>query len=96
MKQIAERVVLHVISEPGDNTRYDYFVTENYDVFSFMPDHSTFAFPQTLHYYEIKEIEGIDQFNQYCKDILRKETKVNPHTLMECIRTAKELFIQHN
>jgi len=87
MKIKTIRAVHHIVSEPGDATLYDYFVYEDYDEFSFMPCKSTFKFPQRLNYWDIKDINSIqDLIGDSDPDM-----DVNPHTIMECIRTIKEL-----
>ena len=77
----------HVISEPGDCTRYDYFVyQEGYDKFNFMPRKSTFRFPQSLY---LSEVEGLDETK--IPDIKPEYYSCNAYTLLECIRTMKKL-----
>ena len=75
----------HVISEPGDHTRYDYMVYKNYDNYSFMPVESTFRFPQRLNIYSVR---GIDE--KRIREIAEYEN-CNYYTLLECIRTMEEL-----
>lgn len=41
IKQIGTNAY-HVISEPGDATRYDYFVIQYYDEFMFAPRENSF------------------------------------------------------
>ena len=91
MKQIIKltkdraKNIYHVVSEPGDATRYDYFVyRDGPDEFCFMPCKSIFVFPQRLSWYEIhlKEEELIR---------LAKFHACNVWTLKECIRTMEEL-----
>lgn len=78
---------LHIISEPGDATRYDYGVYQTGpDDFSFMPIGSTFVFPQRLNFYDVVDIVSVDQ----CSD-KAKALGCNPYTLFECIRRVKEL-----
>jgi len=90
MKIKTIRQVYHIISEPGDNTRYDYFVTNFGDTYMFLPYESTFKFPQKLNYWEVKDIESMEDLDDY-KELLKEHVGVNPWTLMECIRTLKEL-----
>ena len=77
-----------VISEPGDATRYDYAVYQNKDDFCFMFLGNIFAYPQRLNYFKIKHFKEIT--NELVN--LAKYHNCNPHTLLECIRTVKELF----
>lgn len=75
--------VLHIISEPGDGTRYDYLVYRDGPAeFCFMPARSTFRFPQRLNYWKDKD---------YDVNLLAVEHNCNPHTIIECIRVMKEL-----
>jgi negative regulator of sigma E activity len=74
-----------VESEPGDGTRYSYFVYMDFDEFLFMPFRSTFRFPQRLNYFDVQNITDNDGIK-----IADKEN-CNPYTLMECIRTMNEL-----
>ena len=94
MKQIIKltkdraKNIYHVVSEPGDATRYDYFVyRDGPDEFCFMPCRSTFRFPQRLNYYDFKDT-GIDVNKDYSIGI---EYNCNLYTLKECIRTMEEL-----
>lgn len=78
--------VFHIISEPGDATRYDYFVFRDGDDFCFMPRKSTFRFPQRINYWDI-----VEETKEIIQDISKREN-CNPFTVSECIRTAKSLF----
>lgn len=85
-----------VDSEPGDATRYNYFVFRNGpDIFHFMPCDNTFKYPQILNYWDIRDIQ-IDGSKsiEVCEEWFRLAHKhmCNPHTLAECIRTAKKMF----
>lgn len=82
-----DKKVYHIVSEPGDATRYDYYVAVDHCGFSFMPGRSTFPFPQQLNSYDIKELTEHDIM------IMAKEKHCNPFTLKECIRTIEELNI---
>lgn len=91
-KQITDFTVKHIISEPGDCTRYDYLILEDYDDYVIMPCGSTFIFPQRLNYYDIIDINTVEE----CQDLIENchygvLQFVNPHTLLECINTIKEL-----
>ena len=78
--------IYHVISEPGDRTRYDYFVyRDGFDDFCFMPCKSTFRFPQRLNYYDVVNVQ-----ESQIEHVFSREN-CNPYTLAECIRTMKEL-----
>ena len=77
--------LFHVISEPGDATRYDYFSFYDHYRVCFMPCLSTFRFPQTLTY---DMIIGIDERGV---EELSDLVNCNPFTLRECINTMVEL-----
>ena len=80
---------LHIISEPGDATRYDYGVFRTGpDDFSFMPIGSTFRFPQRLNFYDVCDIVSVDQCTE-----MAEAHGCNAYTLFECIRRVKELHV---
>ena len=85
MKEIIEYSgnIKHVVSEPGDATRYDYLVIQNYDDFMFVPYNNTFRYPQKINRFELDEV--------YELDIAEREN-CNLFTVRECIRTIKELI----
>ncbi len=78
--------VHHVISEPGDGTRYSYLVYQDGpDKFCFMPAESTFKYPQRLSKWAVlgkdeKALLQVD-YDEGC----------NYYTLLEYIRTIEEL-----
>ena len=83
--------IYHVISEPGDATRYDYIVIAplgGSDEYFFAPYGSTFIFPQRINKWVAKGIENVRDDNNLK---MAKEYGCNPHTLIECIRTLMEL-----
>ena len=89
--------IFSVVSEPGDAARYDYFVYKDNDDFSFMPKGSPFRFPQRLNFHLTGHLA--DKKIETCSDETSKEIlelsiehSCNPHTLLECIRTAVELW----
>lgn len=80
--------VIHVISEPGDMTRYDYHVmNDGPDNFIFAPNGSTFRFPQRINYYE-----GVNALNdpEQLKEIAEREN-CNPCTVIECINMMVQI-----
>lgn len=78
--------MIHIISEPGDGTRYDYLVfRDGPDEFCFMPARSTFKFPQRLNFYEVQSAK------ESAIHLLVVEHNCNPWTILECIRIMKEL-----
>jgi len=90
-KQIIPFEVIHVISEPGDWTRYDYVVVRNDTVFNFVAYYSTFCFPSKLDYWDIQNIEDLEGCQEFIKEHENFD-HINPHTMLECIRTIKELY----
>lgn len=88
MKTMERADAIRVISEPGDATRYDYVVLRpSPDEFIFSPFGNTFNYPDRLNYFDIERIDTVDE----CMNIAYK-FRCNPHTVLECIRTAKELW----
>lgn len=76
---------VHVVSEPGDGTRYDYaFIKDGPDEYHFVSVGNNFNYPQRLNYYEVINAEDKDIID------IAKLYNCNPHTVMECIRTMKE------
>jgi predicted transcriptional regulator len=78
--------IYHVTSEPGDGTRYEYFAyRDGPDELCIMPANSPMRYPQRLNYYEYLELDAKSITNEANKQ------NCNPYTLLECIRTMKEL-----
>ena len=78
--------LIHIVSEPGDGTRYDYLVyRDGPNEFCFMPARSTFKFPQRLNFYEVQSAK------ESAIHLLAVEHNCNPWTIVECIRIMKEL-----
>lgn len=99
MKEITKigENVYHVISEPGDMTRYEYIVyRDGPDEFTFAPARSVFNFPQRLSYQVAKCIHSDrDKVSKEEMKILSKIAdmfKCNPNAVLECTRTVKELW----
>ena len=86
-------ILYHVISEPGDMTRYDYIAHASHSMFNFMPRGSTFEFPHRIDYWDVKDITD-EQLCERDSDLIKlsERLKCNPNTVMECIRTIKELY----
>jgi len=89
MKKIVNVTGWRVTSEPGDGTRYDYFVHRNGPVFSFAPRVSTFRFPDQINYWDVWKL---DDWTSRGVLELAKVYQCNAYTLLECIRTMKELW----
>lgn len=84
-REITKMAVARVISEPGDCTRYDYLVMKFGDDYMFMPYDSTFTFPQRLNKWEVSDIETIEEAEAFTLQTAARHSRVNPHTMLECI-----------
>jgi hypothetical protein len=83
--------VQRVKSEPGDCILYDYIYVRNGEDFMFAPCGSTFSFPQRLNYWEVHDLNTVED----CRDYVEKSKTlkhVNPHTLFECVNLIKEVY----
>ena len=77
-----------IIAEPGDMTRYDFIIHQDYDDFVIMPYKSPFAFPQRLNWYDIQDIKDLsDAVNRVNTD--NRLELVNPHTLLTVVNVIK-------
>lgn len=82
--------LFHILSEPGDMTRYDYFVhRDGPDFFCFMPGKSNFNFPQRLNYYSHCQLT--DEEKQEVANFFN----CNMSTVSECIRTMESLHLKY-
>ena len=91
MKEVRTSSVLHIISEPGDATHYDYIVHRiDQDEFTIAPARSTFKFPQRINYYTAMTLLETDDEEVWRKTAQDLDT--NPFTLMEVCRTIKEIW----
>jgi len=79
----------HILSEPGDMTRYSYIVLQSGNDYKFMPDESRFRFPQRLNYFKHKDLIHSDNFLSLLSEA--DMNLCNPHTLKECIKTMIEI-----
>ena len=86
-------MVYHVISEPGDMTRYDYLIwfNEYMDSVHFMSNANAFSYPKPVRTIDIKQEWTEDNMiEQAHKD------ECNPSTLKECYNRAKEILSKEN
>lgn len=84
-KRFIQKVEMHhVSSEPGDATRYDFFVNKAGDYFWFYDKDSGFNFPTYLRYSAIKDIDPENDFEQLLQ--IADWHNCNAHTIAECIR----------
>jgi len=91
MERIEPIIAKHIISEPGDGTRYDYIVMRNKYIFMFIPYGNTFKYPTKLYYYDIVKINDIKDCIRHI-DRFEDLKGVNPHTLLECVKRVKKMF----
>ena len=87
MREVDYVEMMHIVSEPGDMTRYDYFVFQDGDEFIFMPCRNTFNYPQRISRWDkaLKEVTVLDASIQDIADKFR----CNPHTVLECLKTIR-------
>jgi hypothetical protein len=87
IKNIYNNGLFYVESEPGDMTRYSYFVyRDGPDVFRFMPCKNDFPYPQTINYWDIEQQKD----GKYLTG--KNNENVNPWTIRECVSTI--LFLR--
>ena len=88
-----------VSSEPGDMTRYDFFIyNDGNGLYNFMPRKSTFRFPQSISYWDVKDLfkggESRTEIMEIFNNFINSNTEykdINPWTLLECINTLNEI-----
>ena len=49
--------LIHIISEPGDKTIYDYYILKEYDNYKFIPAKNTFNYPQVISKYDLNDTD---------------------------------------
>ena len=77
-----------VISEPGDHTRYDYFINrQTYSVFLFMACKNTFMYPYKLTLEQLDLLDNGETLSSYAHEI-----GVNPFTIIECLMTMRDIM----
>lgn len=87
----------HVVSEPRDLTRYDYYVLSEYDNYSFVSTKNTFRYPQNVSKWIVKDtdfsVKSIRTSLEVQDELLKhnRAFDVNAFTLAECFRTIQEL-----
>jgi len=82
---------LHVVSEPGDATRYDYFVFKDYDDFKFVSLKNTFKYPQVINKWSMPKEDEEEKIKE-----IADEYNCNPWTVKECLRTIREILEEEN
>lgn len=92
MRTIKPGDFIHVISEPGDFTRYDYgIVNYNGSVFIVFPLTSTFKFPTFVQRWMIDKVTDIDSSSKLIENY-KDYWGINPHTLLEVCNCIRELL----
>ena len=82
-----EEDLWHVTSEPGDATRYDFYIFRGYNsTYHIMPRNNDFKYPQMLNITDAKFIRTVDMVGT-----LEKYPTINPYTMNECAVTIIEL-----
>lgn len=85
--------IAHVITEPGDATRYDFILVRIGDEFTIAPCRSTFRFPQRFNKWEIRNV-GEDTVGEHDYIIMKSnEYNCNPHTVKACIDVIRSIII---
>lgn len=84
----------HFITEPGDMTRYDFYVHEDGpDKYTICPRNSTFRFPQRVDIYEARSVLleaarcGYEDETPHTSLIAKRED-CNPYTVLEVCRVV--------
>lgn len=83
--------VIHVIAEPGDMTRYEYLAIPRDNECFFVPWRNDFPYPLVLNLYEVYAIETLDDAVTFIEATEHRYENINPHTMLECIRTIKSI-----
>ena len=85
--RIIEHELWHITSEPGDRTRYDYFVYRGSGgYFHFMPRDNTFKYQQKLSINSAHAISALPNV-----ELTEAKPEISPYTMLECVRTVIEL-----
>lgn len=89
--------VMLITSEPGDYTRYNYYIIpDTSNGYAIVPNESTFSFPTYIEDYEVKQIVDIETASEFLKyiDNQNRFDCVNPNTLLEVCNAIRECFIK--
>lgn len=81
--------IFHVISEPGDMTRYDFMIIKNYDDYLITPFKSTFRFPQRINIWDIKN-------KKIYNDKIAEDNNCNPCTVKAVVDAIKKIEEDNN
>lgn len=99
MTIVRNELVLHITTEPGDGTRYDFFMMQDGpDEYTFAPGRTTFIIPQRLNAYvaeaynkawhNSQEEESQDVHRAIFTEQQQMLPGLNPHTLAEFCRVV--------
>lgn len=100
MKKIrkVEDDIYHVVSEPGDATRYNYVAVRDGALWHFTAREGTISYPRTVdsyrtyeHYDALALAEDREQTVLSSLLQIAEEQDTNPFTLAECMRTILAL-----
>lgn len=83
--------LFHVINEPGDMTRYDYFVYRYGDTYRFMSKNNTFLYPSEINIFEVKDINRVKSTHKYQLESRVISNMVNPNTTFQCIKVMRTI-----
>ncbi len=92
--ELSHQIIHHIISEPGDCTRYNYFMIKDHDEYKFVPYDNTFNYPQRINRFVIP-----DELPKYADhkidsvliNNIAQKYNCNPWTVVECMGAIKEL-----
>lgn len=96
MRNVTQVQTIVVVSEPGDITRYDYYLIPNTcNGISIVPRHSTFKFPISIEDWEVRKIDTQEKAVEFLSENKSDSrfSGVNPHTLFEVCEAIRELKI---
>lgn len=84
VKKRVMKDITHIVSEPGDATRYDYVMVADASTFHFCAMHSSVRYPHTIDYYEVRNAN-----TSQIIEIAEREA-CNAYTVAECTRSLIE------
>ena len=84
-----ESNLYHIVHEPGDMTRYDYFIYQSGDDFKFMSKNNVFAYPIQVNIRDTSNIESPEDCKMYILGRTDISNDVNPYTLLQCIMVMR-------
>lgn len=106
VKEETDLDIYRIICEPGDMTRYDFFVIPYFDDFLIFPCESEFKFPQRLNKFDIFNQKGFfNTFNysnvedrvkmaEIAKEIYPAYEGINLNTIYQVARAINKVFLK--